>query len=221
MELKQKYIKWLKVPVYYDGKCRPRYWGADYFEEFEEFDESISKLNDFTGDIWFISDHHFNHKNIIKYSERPFSTTFVMENKMVELHNMVVKPEDIVILVGDFGFCGTKVGKEILKRLNGYKIFILGNHDVYHNKFKNFGYDEVYVCKTFDYDGVTLNMTHYPMCEETEGLNIHGHVHKGKNIFVGDHHFNVNCEFINYTPIHIDNILKQVRSKDDTESIGC
>ena len=221
MELKKKYIKWLKAPVYYHGKCRPRFYGTDFLEKFDEFDESTSKLNKFDGDIWFVSDHHFNHKNIITYSERPFRTTFVMENKLVELHNMVVKPEDVVIMVGDFAFAGSKEGKRILERLNGYKVFIIGNHDVYHNKFKDFGYDEVYVCKELIYDGVTFNITHYPMMEETEDLNIHGHVHVGKEIFVGDHHFNVNCEFINFTPIHIDNILKQVRSENEHESTGC
>jgi len=221
MELKQKYIKWLKAPVYYHGKCRPRYYHTDFFEAFEEFDEANSKLNDFVGDIWFISDHHFNHKNIIAFSERPFATLDVMENKLVELHNMMVKPKDIVIIVGDFMFGGTVEGKRILERLNGYKILILGNHDVHRRKFKNLKYDEVYVCKELIYDGVTFSMTHFPLMEETKGLNIHGHVHVGKDIFVGDHHFNVNCEFINYTPIHIDNILTQVRNKDEHESTGC
>jgi len=214
MTLKETYIKWLKQPVYYHSKCRPRYYHNDYFESFPEFDENESKLNDFDGDIWFISDYHFGHKNILSFSKRPFNDLDDMENKLVEFHNMMVKPEDIVINVGDFSLCNRTESTRIMKRMNGYKILVLGNHDVQHRKFKNTGWDEVYVCKEMVYNDVTLKITHFPLMDNDDGINVHGHVHvdpdglTSKNAFRGgEHHHNVNCEFINYVPIHIDKIV--------------
>ena len=207
-DFKSAYIKYLKEPIYRHGKVFPRFRGVEFFEKFEDFEYTNSKLNGFNGDIWFISDHHFNHKNIIRFSERPFRDLDHMENMLVEQHNDMVKDDDIVIIVGDFGFCGTTEGKRILQRMNGYKIFIVGNHDVYHGKFKNFGYNEVYICLPLLYNDIQMIISHYP-CNKFDNdlLNVHGHVHVGRTLEDGfDNHFNVNCEFINYTPIHIDKI---------------
>lgn len=209
-DFKQQYTKYLREPIYRHGKVFPRFKGVSFFEKFEDFDYTNSKLNGFAGDIWFISDHHFNHKNIIKFSERPFRDLHHMENMLVEQHNDMVKEDDIAIIVGDFGFCGTTEGKRILERMNGYIILILGNHDVYHNKFKDFGYKEVYICLPLLYNDIQMIISHYPCNKFSEDvLNVHGHVHVGRTLEEGyDNHFNVNCEFINYTPIHIDKIGK-------------
>lgn len=206
--LKEKYLNYLKEPIVdYNDRVRKRFYGVDTFEKFEE---SInSKLDDFEGNIYFISDHHFNHKNIIRFSDRPFVDLHSMETFLIDQHNDIVKDDDIVIFVGDFGFCGNTVGKELLSRMNGYKIIVLGNHDVYHGKIKNFGYDELYVLKELVYNNQKLVITHFPFLgvEDTH-LNIHGHVHKGGHYDTEyTNHFNVNCEFINYSPIHIDKIL--------------
>lgn len=206
--IKEKYFKYLKEPIVdFDNRVRQRYYGVKIFEEFKE--SISSKLDDFEGNIYFISDHHFNHKNIIKFSGRPFTDLYNMETFLVEQHNDVVTNDDIVIFVGDFAFCGITSGKEILSRMNGYKIMVLGNHDVYHGKIKNFGYDELYVLKELVYNDQKLVITHFPFLgvEDTH-LNIHGHVHKG-GMYDTEYtnHFNVNCEFINFTPIHIDKIL--------------
>lgn len=208
--IKDSYIQHLKQTIYRNGKATPLYYGYDFFKSFNELESS--RLDDFDGDIWFISDHHFNHKNIIQYSERPFRDLLHMETCLIEQHNDMVKPNDIAVLVGDFGFCNMKIGKQILSRMNGYKIFILGNHDVYHNKFKNFGYDEVYSIRELVYNNQKFIITHYPFkgCEETH-TNIHGHIHKGRVMDDGfNNHFNVNCEFINYTPIHITKIIEEI-----------
>lgn len=80
--------------------------------------------------LWFISDTHFGHENIIKYSKRPFKDTAEMDVHMINLWNSRVQPEDTVYHLGDFALSG---GKKCLpstfNRLNGNIVFIKGNHD--------------------------------------------------------------------------------------------
>lgn len=77
--------------------------------------------------IYITSDLHFYHKNIIKFQpNRNSSTIEEMNEKLIEEWNSKVKDSDTIYHLGDFSF---KNPKEILNRLNGDKIFIMGNHD--------------------------------------------------------------------------------------------
>lgn len=79
--------------------------------------------------IFFTSDIHFGHKNIIKYNNRPFSSVAEMDQKIIENWNRVVSQSDTVYHLGDFAFSKIDRIVEILKQLNGNKVMILGNHD--------------------------------------------------------------------------------------------
>jgi len=79
--------------------------------------------------IWVTSDHHFGHKNIIRFCDRPFTDTTHMREEMIERHNSVVKYSDDVYFLGDFAFANETEISEILVRMNGNKHFIFGNHD--------------------------------------------------------------------------------------------
>lgn len=206
---KDCYIKSLKKIIPRNNKMLPRFKGVYIFEKFEEYYKNASKLNNFSGDVWLISDQHFNHNNIIDFSERPFIDKEDMENHLIYNHNQKVKKEDIVIFAGDFGFCNITKGKQILSRLNGYKILVVGNHDVHRGKFKDFGYNEVYITLPIVYNNTQMIITHFPFpLKDKNFINVHGHIHKGNNYIRDDYnsHFNVNCEFINYSPIHIKDI---------------
>jgi len=76
--------------------------------------------------IYFSSDKHFNHKNILRYSNRPFSTVEEMNEEIIGRHNSRVNPEDTVYDLGDFAFSNHKY---FLSRLNGNIIRIKGSHD--------------------------------------------------------------------------------------------
>lgn len=79
--------------------------------------------------IWFTSDTHFGHKNIIQYTQRPFESVEEMDETMIERWNERVAPNDSVYHLGDVGLCPAPQLKEILDRLNGSIFLITGNHE--------------------------------------------------------------------------------------------
>lgn len=80
-------------------------------------------------DTFLWSDPHFGHQNIIRYCERPFSSVEEMNEELVQRYNERVKPEDRVIIAGDFSMREEMVPL-YLPRLNGKKELVWGNHDL-------------------------------------------------------------------------------------------
>lgn len=183
-----------------------------------------------------ISDHHFGHENILKFTNdgskvRPgFSNVLQMNNYMIWQHNSVVSPEDKVYFLGDVAF-NNKVFHEVMPRLNGNKSLIIGNHDnfkmsEYYKYFKN-----IYSSRYIKYsDTLKFVLCHYPLHPDCNFPNypicIHGHIHE-KDIYVDaykDHngppkdtrYVNVSVEKINYTPISLDEIARRYETpKED------
>jgi len=79
--------------------------------------------------IWFTSDHHFGHKNIIKYSERPFDSVDEMNAEMIKRWNEKVGPDDHVYHLGDFALTSPGKLRKIREQLHGKIFLITGNHE--------------------------------------------------------------------------------------------
>lgn len=79
--------------------------------------------------IYFTADTHFGHKNMIRYSARPFPDVHTMNVVMTEEWNNIVKEDDIIYHLGDFSMCGVKATRNILEQLNGKKYLCVGSHD--------------------------------------------------------------------------------------------
>lgn len=84
--------------------------------------------------VWLCSDWHFSHKNIVKFEHdgkkvRPWDTTEEMDEALIERHNALVKPGDKVYHLGDAVI--NRKALPLIGRLNGDKILIKGNHDVF------------------------------------------------------------------------------------------
>jgi calcineurin-like phosphoesterase family protein len=79
--------------------------------------------------IWFTSDHHFGHKNIITYSKRPFETVEQMNQELINRWNAKVAPNDEVYHLGDFAFLSPEKLRTLRTQLNGKIYLIQGNHD--------------------------------------------------------------------------------------------
>jgi calcineurin-like phosphoesterase family protein len=76
--------------------------------------------------IWFTSDTHFGHDNIIRYCNRPFRSIEEMDRNIICRWNEVVKPDDTVYFLGDFCFGHPD---KYTKQLNGKIFYINGSHD--------------------------------------------------------------------------------------------
>lgn len=82
-----------------------------------------------TNKIWFTSDHHFGHKNIITFSKRPFANVDEMNETMIERWNAKIGKDDDVYHIGDFALLSAAKLRQIRNRLNGRIYLITGNHE--------------------------------------------------------------------------------------------
>lgn len=176
--------------------------------------------------IYFTSDTHFFHENILKLDNRPFKDMNDMCDKMLEKWNNKVNKNDTVYILGDYTWKQSDEHIEYLKKLNGRKRLILGNHDFRNssNKYKDLfesikDYDEVKI------DGKVIVMSHYPIFMYNkhyhDTIMLYGHLHNTKeyrlvndmmtrldNIDCPHNMFNVGCMLWNYEPISLDEIIK-------------
>lgn len=133
--------------------------------------------------IYITSDTHFFHSNIIKYCNRPFKHHYQMDEVLEHRWNSVVSSDDTILHLGDFAFPKKGNVQALLKRLNGYKILVLGNHDSSKKKMLEMGFDEVHKemeVKTF-FGNIIIRHEPipYPDMDNYSDfvLCLHGHVH--------------------------------------------
>lgn len=176
--------------------------------------------------IYFISDTHFCQKSIIPYCHRPFGSVDEMNEKLIENWNSVVKKDDKVYFLGDFCLGDLSEKRDILNRLNGYKIIVKGNHEDEINvqSLMNLGWDEAYVCPTElmyvdkDKKVQSILLSHQPQYISDNQFNIHGHIHDTllENEYPDmnpNNHLCVSVEVIDYRPISFEEIQKEYLEK--------
>lgn len=121
-----------------------------------------------TPKLFFSSDLHIGHRNILKYS--PVRAKIVGSNEDVEKHdrilikrwNSIVRPEDIVIIAGDIKLCGNIRARECIAQLHGKKILVRGNHDLSASKMMRLGFDWVCDEMHVNIGGTRVLISHYP-----------------------------------------------------------
>lgn len=160
--------------------------------------------------IWFISDTHFNHLNIIKYCDRPFKSVEEMNHTLVHNWNSVVSDEDTVYFLGDFSLGNYEKFVNFTKILKGHKHFIFGNHDhVSKSKILLAGFESAQYKLVLKYKDKNFVLMHHPEEVENGEICIYGHVHN-KPVELQSKSFCVCVECINYTPIEIEEIIERV-----------
>lgn len=157
------------------------------------------------GKVWVTADQHFNHENIIKYENRPFSDIEQMNNFLIDAWNSVVVKDDKVFMLGDFGFGGSDFISSTLRKLKGSKVLVMGNHDRSRSikKWIELGFQAVYDHPVI-YDNRFI-FSHAPFTNNTECehfYNIYGHVHGNPEIeTITSKGFCVSVERHQYKPI--------------------
>lgn len=172
--------------------------------------------------IYIISDNHFNHPAIIKLAKRKFKTIDQMESFMIQKWNMVVKPNDLVICLGDLIFTKGKSArlKEIIKILNGRIILVSGNHDrkPYAWYLSN-GIDFIAHNIVWEFNKKKILFIHNPHEVKKPELSIydyviHGHQHNSTPFIQKKRcclFINVSSEHLNYTPINLVTLLNKLK----------
>ncbi len=166
--------------------------------------------------IWFTSDQHFGHKNIIKLSNRPYSSIEYMDEDIIDRYNKLVKKEDVVYFLGDLAWNQSYENyKNIFKQLNGRKSYILGNHDNKQHLIKCQKEGlllDVRESKILNIGSDTIHLTHYPLLEWYNfykgGYALHGHTHAKLNDYCLSTDVGVDCW--EYEPVSWEEIKQYI-----------
>ncbi len=133
------------------------------------------------------SDEHYGHNNIIRLSNRPFASVGEMNKAIVDNHNKVVGDSDLTIHLGDFLWSGSFY--EYVSKLNGFHIFLKGNHD---RNVPKPGKHSIGTCHKYEVlenqiyqltiNGKIMVFCHYPILEWNGyyrgSVHYYGHTHK-------------------------------------------
>ena len=170
-----------------------------------------------TSKIWFVSDTHFYHKNILKFTDEndnlirgsKFECIEDMNQAIIDNWNSQVKPYDKVYHLGDVTFKFHDEFVSLWKSLNGIKNLVVGNHDRIGFFVERKLCSKIYMSKKIRENNIIL--THMPVHPSTFGyrihMNIHGHVHQRS---ISDSRYrNVSLEVIDYKPISLEQIIEE------------
>jgi len=156
--------------------------------------------------IWFTSDTHFGHKNIIEYCKRPFRTREGMNEALIRRWNDCVKPEDEVYHLGDVSFVNQEWTGSILRKLNGNIYHIAGNHD---KKLKTdrFAWSRDEFQGHFEEAGASVYMSHHYHDDwpdkDIGAWHLHGHAHGNLPYVPGSRRLDVGVDVWNFRPVSI------------------
>ena len=142
------------------------------------------------GTLWVYSDPHFSDPDMVEMRKN-----YIGDDEQVARINSKVGKHDTIIFLGDIG------NEEMIRKIRGYKVLIMGNHDKGASKYADI-FDEVYEGPLFIAEKLILS--HEPI-NLPFAVNIHGHEHR---YVFREHHLNVCAEHIDYYPININRMIK-------------
>lgn len=160
--------------------------------------------------IWFTSDTHFDHANILKYTNRPFASIDEMNETLVANWNALVVSGDVVYHLGDFAF---HRHAEFAKRLNGVIVLVEGSHDRMSAKERK-AFTWVGPRHEIKLDDNEITLSHYAMRTWPKShygtWHLYGHSHG--NLPPLGKSFDVGVDAWDLKPINIE----QVKAKMDS-----
>lgn len=177
--------------------------------------------------IFFTSDTHFGHANIIRFCNRPFRNVEEMNEILIENWNKVVSKDDTVFHLGDFAFGGSSVWNSIIPRLNGHINLIIGNHDRKNLRQGYMSYFDMVVPQLqIEIEDNSIYLNHYPFLYyggSYRGVwQLFGHVHSGPQADGLDisrlrvllpTQYDVGVDNNNFTPISYREVKEKIESQ--------
>ena len=188
--------------------------------------------------IYFTSDGHANHENIIKFCKRPFENIQEMNQELIRKWNEKVPKDGIVFHLGDFSWGGYNAWKDFREQLNGDIILIKGNHDIKNLTPQAVGLFKHVTQQMFiEIEGRKVYLNHVPfLCyggtyRDQKGLvyQLFGHVHlsniKERNTgrdcercyqMLFPTQYDVGVDFNDFTPISWYEVNKRISEQIET-----
>ncbi len=149
---------------------------------------------------YFTADWHLGETRMELLS-RPFDSPRSQTMALVNSHNALIKPDDELVIIGDVCFKDApKYTLELLRKFNGRKTLIRGNHDREYTDEELGKYFDRVVAEgdglEYEIGGVTCYATHYPTLGRLDAFNLVGHIHGAwrvqvntLNVGIDVHHF--------------------------------
>jgi calcineurin-like phosphoesterase family protein len=176
--------------------------------------------------LWFTSDLHFGHANIIKYCNRPFSNVDEMDEALIRNWNSRVSYDDCVYVIGDFALSKPDCAVRVLNRLNGNKVLIEGNHDRGCLNSPEFRAAFRAVHKLFELDlpaekgvrhGTKIVMCHYAMRVWNKShhgaIHLYGHSHGSLPDDRTALSMDVGVDANSYAPVSLEEVIARMAKK--------
>jgi len=186
--------------------------------------------------VFLTSDTHFGHAGVCRFTEsdgvtkiRPWTDPDEMDEEMIKRWNDTVRPNDKVYHLGDVVI--NRKSLKTLSRLNGDKVLIRGNHDIFRDDEYRMYFRELRAYHVMN--GMILS--HIPLHEASLGrfgVNIHGHLHSnrvkkargidaktGATLYSTENDVRYHCvcvEQTDFTPILFENVIKRIEAEGGT-----
>lgn len=186
--------------------------------------------------VFLTSDTHFGHAGVCRFTEadgvtkiRPWTDPDEMDEEMIKRWNATVRPNDKVYHLGDVVI--NRKSLKTLSRLNGDKVLIRGNHDIFRDDEYRLYFRELRAYHVMN--GMILS--HIPLHEASLGrfgVNIHGHLHSnrvkkargidaktGATVYSDENDVRYHCvcvEQTDFTPILFENVIKRIEAEGGT-----
>lgn len=180
--------------------------------------------------IYFTSDHHFGHANIIKFSERPFDNMEIMDEELIKRWNEKIQPSDIVYHLGDISLARPERTKEILDQLNGTIYLIKGNHDKSALSYtKRFAWiKDYYELNVADEEAPNgkqkIILFHYSLRTWRSSFrgtwHLYGHSHGNLHDDTTMNSFDIGVDCHNFYPLSYDEVKAIMKTKNWTPPFG-
>ena len=183
--------------------------------------------------VFLVSDTHFGHAGVCRFTDsvtgekiRPWTDPAEMDEEMVKRWNETVRPNDKVYHLGDVVI--NRKALSIMSRLNGDKVLIRGNHDIFRDEEYRQYFRELRAYHVM----YGMILSHIPIHEQSLGrfgTNIHGHLHTGrvmKTVYGMSEHFKsivaqvidpryhcVCVEQTDFRPILFEDVIKRIKEE--------